>query len=95
MDIVERLRSPEVLITTSSMISPVAFEAAGVIERLRDESNLHWNRYWDFARSYDRLKVAVHMISCIEIDNPDYDLDPRDMVRRIQEIARGALKEKE
>ena len=37
MDIVKRLRSPEVLITDGQMISPVAFEAADEIERLREE----------------------------------------------------------
>lgn len=36
MDIVERLRSPEVFIMDGSMISPVAFEAAKEIERLRE-----------------------------------------------------------
>lgn len=36
MDIVEKLRSPEVLITHGQMISPVAFEAADEIERLRE-----------------------------------------------------------
>ena len=38
MDIVKRLRSPEVLITDGQMISPVAFEAADEIERLRKEN---------------------------------------------------------
>tara|TARA_R110000868_G_scaffold300126_1_gene560453 strand:+ start:47 stop:256 length:210 start_codon:yes stop_codon:yes gene_type:complete len=36
MDIVERLRSPEVFIMDGPMISPVAFEAADEIERLRE-----------------------------------------------------------
>jgi hypothetical protein len=34
-DIVERLRSPEVFITTGGMVSPVAEEAAAEIEKLR------------------------------------------------------------
>ena len=36
MGIVERLRSPEVFIMDGPMISPVAFDAADEIERLRD-----------------------------------------------------------
>lgn len=36
MDIVDRLRSPEVFIMDGPMISPVAFDAAEEIERLRD-----------------------------------------------------------
>ena len=36
MDIVERLRSPEVFITDGPMISPVAFEAADEIVKLRE-----------------------------------------------------------
>ena len=36
MDIVERLRSPEVFIMDGPMISPVAFDAADEIERLRE-----------------------------------------------------------
>jgi len=35
-DIVERLRSPEVLFTDGQMISPVAWVAATEIERLRE-----------------------------------------------------------
>lgn len=35
MDIVERLRSPAVLMTDGQMISPVAYEAAAEIERLQ------------------------------------------------------------
>ena len=36
MDIVEKLRSPEVFITDGPMISPVAFEAADEIIKLRE-----------------------------------------------------------
>ena len=35
-DIVERLRSPEVFFTDGMFISPVAYEAADEIERLRE-----------------------------------------------------------
>lgn len=34
-DIVDRLRSPEVFLSTSGMVSPVAYEAAEEIGRLR------------------------------------------------------------
>jgi hypothetical protein len=37
-DIVERLRSPEVLITNGLLISPVAYEGAAEIARLRAEN---------------------------------------------------------
>ncbi len=37
-DIVERLRSPEVLITNGLLISPVAHEGAAEIARLRAEN---------------------------------------------------------
>ena len=58
MDIVERLRSPEVFITDGPMISPVAFEAADEIiklrealERIADSSNWGEDGCWD-ADSY-------------------------------------------
>jgi hypothetical protein len=37
-DIVERLRSPEVLITNGLLISPVAYEGAAEIEKLEAEN---------------------------------------------------------
>ena len=40
MDIVERLLSPEVFLSHGQMISPVAYEAAYEIERLREA--LRW-----------------------------------------------------
>jgi hypothetical protein len=40
MDIVERLRSPEVFLSHGQMISPVAYEAADEIEQLREALQL-------------------------------------------------------
>lgn len=62
MDIVERLRSPEVFIMDGPMISPVAFEAANEIERLRK----------NFTHAYAFAKTAWLTESCGTIGDDAY-----------------------
>jgi len=61
-DLVKRLRSPEVFLMTSAMISPVAYEAADYIEKL--EAALREITEWDVAYYWnDAGPLASHMQS--------------------------------
>ena len=73
MDIVERLRSPEVFIMDGAMISPVALEAAHEIELLRTQSRMYWNKYWDTAKELDIMRKGLECITdSDDVSVPNY-----------------------
>jgi hypothetical protein len=85
-DIVERLRSPEVLITNGLLISPVAHEGAAEIARLRAEN--------------ERLRATLEEIRDLpgEINTGNYNHDDavrlNDAFIETYHIARAALEGK-
>jgi predicted nuclease with TOPRIM domain len=102
MDIVERLKSSEVFITHGQMISPVAYEAADQITRLRvdnerltDDFNSLSERYWKFAPRYDRLLITLFKIREIMTVNDSMCEISMDDIPRIYELVQDALKETE
>lgn len=89
MDIVERLRTTEVLITHGQLISPVAHEAADEIERLREDKRLALKLMSEFLEKINRLRRGLHRIASIESD-PDFGTLP---ISEAQKIAQDALEE--
>ena len=58
-------------------------------ERLKDEVNSHWNKYWSIAQSFEKTKYALHRITKLTPD-PEFGTVP---ISTAQEIARITLKE--
>lgn len=79
-DIVEKLRSAEVFIETGGMISPVAYEAADEIERLRKAQAITDKSWRDL---FEQNKRMVEALEDINILSNDYD--------KAVPIARAAL----
>ena len=71
MDIVERLRSPEVFLS-NGLYSPVAYEAADEIERLREALGFYGNQHnWHPSVEFVE-NIPTHLgQSQIEIDGGD------------------------
>jgi hypothetical protein len=61
-DLRRRLRSPEVFLMTSAMVSPVAYEAADRIEKL-EAGEEEWNRICNrYAARIDKLEAALQKV---------------------------------
>ncbi len=92
-DIVERLRSPEVLITNGLLISPVAYEGAAEIEKLEAENER-------LRAEIKRMRTALEEIRDLpgEINTGNYNHDDavrlNDAFIETYHIARAALEEK-
>ena len=87
MDIVERLRSPEVFIADGPMISPVALEAADEIIHLREYKSQSHKLMVLFVEEIKRLRRGLHQIASIERD-PDFGALP---ISDAQKIAQDTL----